>query len=90
MFGLFGDNGGGFFGNAFDLNLDGHLDPLERAADFGAFMKMVEEDEREYDDSGYDRDDYEDEEDFAEDNWDEFDDEFEGGYEEAEDYYDGY
>lgn len=59
MFDLFGNGDRGFFGDAFDLNFDGHLDPLERVADFGAFMQMVEEDET---------DDYEVDE-YAEDDW---------------------
>ena len=71
MFGLFGDNDDGFFGKAFDFDHDGHLDPLERAADFGMFMEMIEEDEREdnYRSSSFDSDDYDDYDD-----WDEEDD----------------
>lgn len=37
---MFGDNG--FFGEIFDFNNDGKLDGLERAADFGMFMNMVD------------------------------------------------
>ena len=44
---LFGDGDGGFFGNAFDLDFDGKLDLMERAADFGLFMQMVNEAEKE-------------------------------------------
>ena len=32
----------GIFGNAFDLNHDGMMDSFEKAAEFGAFMQMVE------------------------------------------------
>lgn len=38
--------GGGFFGKAFDFDRDGELNTFERAADFAAFMQMVEEEER--------------------------------------------
>ena len=37
--------GGGFFGNTFDLNHDGQLDALERAADFGLFVEIMEAEE---------------------------------------------
>lgn len=37
---MFGDKG--FFGGIFDFNNDGKLDGLERAADFGMFMNMVD------------------------------------------------
>ena len=37
----------GFFGDLFDVNGDDELDAMERAADFGMFMEMMEEDERE-------------------------------------------
>lgn len=37
---MFGDKG--FFGGIFDFNNDGKLDALERAADFGMFMNMVD------------------------------------------------
>ena len=33
----------GFFGGLFDFNGDGKLDTFERAADFGLFVKMVED-----------------------------------------------
>ncbi len=32
----------GFFGGLFDFNGDGKLDTLEKAADFAAFMNLVE------------------------------------------------
>ena len=32
----------GLFGNLFDLNGDGKLDAFEKAAEFGAFMQMVD------------------------------------------------
>lgn len=32
----------GFFGNVFDLNHDGDLSTLELAADFAAFMTLME------------------------------------------------
>ena len=38
--------GGGFFGKAFDFDRDGEQNTFERAADFAAFMQMVEEEER--------------------------------------------
>jgi len=37
---MFGDKG--FFGGIFDFNNDGKFDGLERAADFGMFMNMVD------------------------------------------------
>jgi len=37
---MFGDKG--FFGGIFDFNNDGKLEGLERAADFGMFMNMVD------------------------------------------------
>ncbi len=37
----------GFFGDLFDFNGDGKLDAMERAADFGMFAEMMEEDEQE-------------------------------------------
>ncbi len=33
----------GFFGNAFDFDGNGELDALEQAADFAAFMGLMEE-----------------------------------------------
>ena len=36
----------GFFGGLFDLNSDGKLDTLEKAADFAAFMNLVESDKK--------------------------------------------
>ncbi len=32
----------GFFGDLFDFDGDGKLDTFEQAADFGAFMSLVE------------------------------------------------
>ena len=32
----------GLFGNIFDLNGDGKLDAFEKAAEFGAFMQMID------------------------------------------------
>ena len=32
----------GLFGNLFDFNGDGKLDSFEKAAEFGAFMQMVD------------------------------------------------
>ena len=32
----------GLFGNLFDLNGDGKLDAFEKAAEFGAFMQMID------------------------------------------------
>ena len=42
----------GFFGDLFDFNKDGKLDPIERFADFSAFMNLVnsKEDEDESED----------------------------------------
>ena len=37
----------GFFGTLFDFDGDGKLNDLEKAADFGAFMNLVQEDEKE-------------------------------------------
>lgn len=37
----------GFFGNLFDFNGDGKLDSFEKAMDFGAFMSMRENLEKE-------------------------------------------
>ncbi len=39
---------GGFFGNMFDFDGDGKLDPMERAMDFLAFDEMTREDESNY------------------------------------------
>ncbi len=35
----------GFFGDLFDFNGDGKLDTFEQAADFCAFMDIIDEDE---------------------------------------------
>ena len=32
----------GIFGDLFDFNNDGKLDAFEKAAEFGAFMQMIE------------------------------------------------
>ena len=32
----------GIFGNLFDFNRDGKLDPLEQGAEFGFFMQMMD------------------------------------------------
>lgn len=32
----------GFFGKAFDMDFDGHLDAFERAADFATFMGLMD------------------------------------------------
>ena len=37
----------GFFGGLFDFNGDGKLDTFEKAADFGMFVKMMEDCEKE-------------------------------------------
>ena len=36
----------GFFGGLFDFGGDGKLDTLEKAADFAAFMNLVESDKK--------------------------------------------
>ena len=36
----------GFFGGLFDFNGDGKLDTLEKAADFAAFMNLVDSDKK--------------------------------------------
>ena len=36
----------GLFGNLFDFNGDGKLDTFEKAAEFGAFMMMIESEEK--------------------------------------------
>ena len=33
----------GFFGSLFDFDGDGNLDTFEKAADFGMFVKMMED-----------------------------------------------
>lgn len=40
----------GFFGMLFDLDGNGELDDFERAADFGAFVQMTEDNDDEGDD----------------------------------------
>ena len=39
----------GFFGGLFDFNGDGKLDTFEKAADYGMFVKMMEDIEDEND-----------------------------------------
>lgn len=46
----------GFFGGLFDFDGDGKLDTFEKAADFGLFVKMMEDEENENDDD-FDDDD---------------------------------
>ena len=36
----------GIFGNLFDFNNDGKLDVFEKAAEFSAFMQMIESEEQ--------------------------------------------
>ena len=36
----------GLFGGLFDFNNDGKLDSFEKAAEFGAFMQMIEFEEQ--------------------------------------------
>ena len=40
----------GIFGNLFDFNNDGELDAFEKAAEFGAFMEMIDSEEEEDED----------------------------------------
>ena len=47
----------GIFGNLFDFNRDGKLDPLEQAMDFGLFVQMMEELDQE-DETSDDTNDY--------------------------------
>ena len=44
----------GFFGGLFDFDGDGKLDTFEKAADFGMFVKMLEDEENENEDSSLD------------------------------------
>lgn len=46
----------GIFGNLFNLNGDGQLDSMEKAIEFGAFMNMVESEDKETDDDDADED----------------------------------
>ena len=41
----------GIFGDLFDFNHDGKMDAFEKAAEFGAFMQMVESEEQEEDET---------------------------------------
>lgn len=36
----------GIFGDLFDFNNDGKMDAFEKAAEFGAFMQMIESEEQ--------------------------------------------
>ena len=36
----------GLFGDLFDFNNDGKLDTFEKAAEFGAFMQMIDSEEQ--------------------------------------------
>ena len=38
------------FGDLFDFNNDGKLDTFEKAAEFGAFMQMIESEEQDEED----------------------------------------
>ena len=40
----------GILGNLFDFNGDGKLDTFEKAAEFGAFMQMIESEEQDEED----------------------------------------
>ena len=42
----------GFFGDLFDFNGDGKLDTFEKAADFGLFCQIMEDDEDDDEDEG--------------------------------------
>ena len=55
----------GFFGDLFDLDHDGDLDPLERAMDFATFMSMTDDEEDDGSEEDED-DDREDEMEFSE------------------------
>ena len=39
------------FGDLFDFNSDGKLDAFEKAAEFGAFMQMIESEEQDEEDN---------------------------------------
>ena len=41
----------GFFGDLFDLNNDGSLDSFEQSVDFGAFMEIMNDAEKEEDEN---------------------------------------
>ena len=41
----------GLFGNLFDFNNDGKLDTIEKAAEFGAFMQMIDSEEQDDEDN---------------------------------------
>ena len=41
----------GIFGELFDFNNDGKLDAFEKAAEFGAFMQMIESEEQDEEDN---------------------------------------
>ena len=50
----------GLFGDMFDFNHDGNLDSFERAAEFGAFMQMIDDGEKAdaLEEAGLDPDDF--------------------------------
>ncbi|MBQ3005868.1 MAG: hypothetical protein IJD88_08030 [Clostridia bacterium] len=49
----------GIFGDLFDFNGDGKLDVFEKAAEFAAFMNLIEEDEDDNDeDIDFDEDEF--------------------------------
>ena len=41
----------GLFGGMFDFNNDGKLDAFEKAAEFGAFMQIIESEEQDEEDN---------------------------------------
>ena len=47
----------GIYGDLFDFNNDGELDDFEKAAEFGAFMQMIESEEQDEEEDGLDYDD---------------------------------
>lgn len=49
---------GGMFGDMFDFDGDGELDPFEQATEFGFVMGMMDEDEVEPDEDGDEVDEF--------------------------------